>query len=395
DPSIKFKDNLKPYFADMHIHIGRDIYDRPVKITAAKTLTITNILKESSHRKGIQMVGVIDSQDPAVQQELKQLIEAKEAYELEGGGIRYEDVTVLLGSEIEVYDDNCQGPLHVLCYFPTLIKMERFSEWLTTKMKNITLSSQRYYGTAKELQYKVKELSGIFIPAHVFTPFKSLYGKGVRASLREVFDPDLIDGIELGLSSDTQMADQIKELHDYTFVSNSDAHSLPKIGREYQQIIMEEPSFQEFYYALHQVKGRKISKNFGMNPQLGKYHTTVCSKCMKDLSLNDKICSNCGSKKIIKGVFDRIQELADVTGVTRERPPYIYQVPLEYLPKLGRNTFDHLLNAFHTEMNFIHHVSYTRLKEVVSEKLATSIIQNREGKMAIKAGGGGKYGSLE
>src|SRR5699024_3377194 len=150
---------------------------------------------------------------------------------------------------------------------------------------------------------------------------------------REVFGPDLIDGIELGLSSDTQMGDQIKKLHDYTFDSDSDAHAQPKNGGEYQQSIMVAASIQEFYHALNKVKGKKISKNFGMNPQLGKYHTTVCSKCMKDLSLNDKICSNCGSKKIIKGVFDRIQELADVTGVTRERPPYIYQVPLEYLPK--------------------------------------------------------------
>src|SRR5690625_6682345 len=114
-------------------------------------------------------------------------------------------------------------------------------------MKNITLSSQRYYGSAKELQYKVKELEGLFIPAHVFTPFKSLYGKGVTESLTEVFDADLIDGIELGLSSDTKMADQIEELHRYTFLTNSDSHSLAKIGREYQQIKMMEPSFQEFY----------------------------------------------------------------------------------------------------------------------------------------------------
>src|SRR5690625_2432888 len=135
-------------------------------------------------------------------------------------------------------------------------------------MKNITLSSQRYYGTAKDLQYKVKELDGLFIPAHVFTPFKSLYGKGVKKSLQEVLDPDLVDGIELGLSSDTYMADQIKELHDYTFLTNSDSHSLAKIGREYQQITMLEPSFEEFYYALHKVKGRRIKANYGMDPKL-------------------------------------------------------------------------------------------------------------------------------
>jgi len=389
------KEELKPYYADMHIHIGRDIYNHPVKITAAKNLTLTNVLRESSRRKGIHMIGVIDSQAPAVQQEIRNLIENDKAYELQKGGIRFEQVTLLLGSEIEVYDEQCQGPLHVLCFFPTLDKIQTFSEWLTGKMKNITLSSQRYYGTAKELQYKVKELSGIFIPAHVFTPFKSLYGKGVKSSLKEVLDPDLIDGIELGLSSDTNMADQIKELHDYTFLSNSDAHSLPKIAREYQEILMEEPSFEEFYYALHEVKGRKIQRNFGMNPQLGKYHTTVCADCMEVLSPADEKCYSCGSKKVVKGVFDRIQELTDTQKGRGDRPPYIYQVPLEYLPKLGPKTFDKLINAFHTEMNIIHHVPYDELIEVVSEKLADYIIHNREGKMAIKAGGGGIYGKIE
>src|SRR5690625_1573210 len=386
---------LKSYFADMHIHIGRDLYNHPVKITAAKNLTLTNVLRESSRRKGINLIGVIDSQAPAVQQEIKNLIKEGEAYELEDGGIRFEHVILLLGSEIEVYDDECQGPLHVLCYFPTLAKIEIFSEWLTTRMKNITLSSQRYYGTAKELQHKVKELAGIFIPAHVFTPFKSLYGKGVRSSLKEILDPDLIDGVELGLSSDTEMADQIEELHDYTFVSNSDAHSLPKIAREYQEILMKEPSFKEFYYALHQVEGRKIQRNFGMNPQLGKYHTTVCVDCLEALSPRDDKCTSCGSKKIVKGVFDRIKELANAQEEIVSRPPYIYQVPLEYLPKLGPKTFEKLISSFQTEMNIIHHVPHDELIEVVSEKLADYIIRNREGRMSIKAGGGGIYGKIE
>ncbi|GGA60759.1 endonuclease Q family protein [Ornithinibacillus halotolerans] len=385
---------LQTYFADMHIHIGRDIFNGPVKITASKNLTITNILKESSRNKGINLIGVIDCQSPNVQLELKQLIEQGQAYELDDGGIRFEEVTLLLGSEIEVYDENCQGPIHVLCFLPTLAEMEQFSEWLVSKMKNITLSSQRYYGSAKELQYKVKELSGLFIPAHVFTPYKSLYGKGVKRSLEEVLDPDLIDGIELGLSSDTFMADQISELHAYTFVTNSDAHSLAKIGREYQEIEMKDPSFKEFMYALHQVEGRKIVRNFGMNPKLGKYHNTVCDACLHPMDPEATICEKCSSKKIVKGVADRILELKDFHGENTSRPPYLYQVPLEYLPKLGPKTFQKLLDHFQTEMNIIHHVPYEKLIEAIPEKLAHSIIQMREGKLQVNAGGGGKYGTV-
>src|SRR5699024_8473099 len=172
-------------------------------------------------------------------------------------------------------------------------------------------------------------LGGVFVLAHVFTPFKSTYGKGVHQSLTEVFDPDLIDAIELGLSSDTEMADQIEELHHYTFLSNSDAHSLAKIAREYQAMEMKEPSFKEFYCALHEVNGRRITKKYGMNPKLGKYHTTVCDKCLTPLEIETKQCPNCHSTKIIKGVFDRIQELANTDPQLKKRPPYLHQVPLE------------------------------------------------------------------
>ncbi|MBR3120110.1 MAG: TIGR00375 family protein [Oceanobacillus sp.] len=378
----------------MHIHIGRDKYGKPVKITGAKSLTLTNILMESSRNKGIDMIGVIDCHAPAVQEEIKSLIDNGEASELPEGGIRFERVTLILGSEIEIYDENCLGPIHVLVYLPTLSSMEAFSKWLSTRMKNITLSSQRYYGSAKQLQYKVKELGGLFIPAHVFTPFKSLYGKGVRCSLGEVLDPDLIDGIELGLSSDTQMADQLSELHRYTFVTNSDAHSLPKIAREYQEVVMQNPTFKEFNWALHRVDGRQIKRNFGMNPLLGKYHTTVCSNCFEQVTTDITKCPKCGSTKIIKGVSDRIEELKNTDKQEVERPDYLYQVPLEYLPTLGPKTFQKLLNAFGTEMEVIHHTPYQNLIEVVPEKLANSIIQMREGKLPIKAGGGGKYGSI-
>ncbi|TQS74479.1 TIGR00375 family protein [Ornithinibacillus gellani] len=385
---------LQSYFADMHIHIGRDMYDKPVKITGAKSLTLTNILKESSRRKGIHMIGVIDSHAPHVQQELQILIQENKAIELEEGGVQFENVTLILGSEIEIFDENCQGPIHVLCFFPKLENIQAFSAWLTERMKNISLSSQRYYGTARALQYKVKELEGIFIPAHVFTPFKSLYGKGVNRSLTEVFDPDLIDGIELGLSADTSMADQIRELHEYTFITNSDAHSLAKIAREYQEIMMEHPSFKEFYWALHQVEGRKIIRNFGMNPLLGKYHSTVCANCMNQVATQTALCPSCGSKQIVKGVADRIQELADAENNPSERPAYLYQVPLEYIPKLGPKTFNKLLNAFQTEMNIIHHVPYEQLLEVIPASMADAICQMREGQMDIIAGGGGRYGKL-
>jgi uncharacterized protein (TIGR00375 family) len=190
------------------------------------------------------------------------------------------------------------------------------------------------------------------------------------------------------------MADQISELHAYTYVTNSDAHSLAKIGREYQEILMEEPSFKEFNYALHNIDGRKIVRNYGMNPQLGKYHRTVCDNCSAYMNPDSTECEQCKSHKVVKGVADRIEELADNQQLLNNRPPYLYQVPLEYLPKLGPKTFNKLLDSFQTEMNIIHHVPYESLVKVVPEPIARSIMQMREGKLSIIAGGGGKYGSV-
>lgn len=389
---------MKKYFVDLHIHIGRTKTGRPVKITGAKTLTIENILYEASFIKGMDMIGVIDCHVPEVLQELRDLIEAGKVIEQAGGGLRFSNVTLLLGTEIEVYDERCQGPLHVLAYFPTMEIMQSFSNWLSGKLKNITLSTQRIYETAIHLQEKVKELGGLFIPAHVFTPFKSLYGAGVHTSLTEILDPHLIDAIELGLSSNTEMADQLTELQRFAFLSNSDAHSLGKIAREYQAVQMESPTFAELNLALHYEAGRKIAANFGLDPRLGKYHRTTCAKCQTRIE-GEECCPQCGHSGITKGVYERLQELKQGQEKVQEtkhiRPPYIHQVPLDFIPKLGPKTLEKLRNHFGTEMNIIHYVLEKELQKVVGPVIADMIVLARKGQLSVTAGGGGRYGKVD
>ncbi|GAE36857.1 DNA helicase II [Halalkalibacter akibai JCM 9157] len=376
----------------MHIHIGRTRLGAAVKITAASSLTLKSIIHYAKEIKGIDIVGVIDCHVREVLCEIEDDIANGIAIELEDGGINYSGVTLLLGSEIELYDENCQGPIHVLAFLPTLAAMHEFSEWISTRMKNSSLSSQRIYENARVLQQKVHELKGLFIPAHVFTPFKSLYGKGVKESLKEVFTPALIDAIELGLSSDTQMADQIAELHSYPFITNSDAHSLEKMAREYQIIKMMNPTFKELRLALKGENGRRIVSNYGLNPLLGKYYETICAKCSAVVTLQ---CSNCGSTSMIKGVSDRLRELASSKSIEVARPPYQHQIPLEFIPKLGKKTLEKLRDHFGTDMNIIHQVEEKQLQQVVSPVISSAIVAARNGTLSIKAGGGGTYGKVE
>ncbi len=385
---------MKEIYADLHIHIGRTVTGRPVKITGSRTLTLANILQTASSRKGLDMIGIIDCHSPEVLLELEEFVKRGKMVELPDGGLHFGDMTLIPGSEIELYDRYCQGPIHVLAYFPTLGKMKAFSEWMSLHVKNITLSSQRIYVEGRELQKKVHELGGLFVPAHVFTPFKSLYGKGVKSSLSEVFDAENIDAIELGLSSDTRMVEGIKEIQRYSFLTNSDAHSLGKMAREYQKLLLEQSSFGELKKALRGQEGRTILANYGLNPLLGKYYQTVCAKCGLQIPDEEASCPHCGGGTFIKGVSTRIRELSDEGLPAVKRPPYIHQVPLDFIPGLGPKTFERLLQTFGTEMAILHKATREQIAEIVPEKLALLIDKARKGEISINHGGGGKYGKV-
>ncbi|WHY70330.1 endonuclease Q family protein [Fictibacillus enclensis] len=389
---------LNTYYADLHVHIGRSRSGKPVKITGARTLTLSNILEMASSVKGINLLGIIDCHVPEVIDEMEEMLAAGEMIEHPEGGLWYQNVCLLPGSEIEIYDENCKGPVHVLSFFPTVEKMKHFSLYLRGRMKNVTLSSQRIYESAHNLQRVTKELGGLFIPAHVFTPHKSVYGKGVKSSLSEIFLPELIDAIELGLSSDTNMADGIQELRQFPFLSNSDAHSLEKIGREYQTIQMEKPTFAEFKLALINKEGRRITANYGLDPRLGKYYETTCAKCSAFIYEETGMkCAECKSTAVIRGVRNRITELSaiPVTPTDRgERPPYIHQVPLEFIPALGPKTLQKLRDHFGTDMAVLHDIEEKDLRTVAPQAVVRHILLAREGKLSLKAGGGGTYGKV-
>ncbi len=376
---------------------------KPIKITAARSLNFANIAKECCDRKGIQMVGIIDSASPYVIEDIENFLKNGDAYEIKDGGIIYKDkVCIILGSEIEtseINDEGKTGSAHNLCYFPSLEDIKGFSKEMSTHIKNMTLSSQRANISAYQLIDIVEKYHGILIPAHAFTPHKSFYGN-CTSRLSRIFQDkfDKIFAIELGLSADTELADQISELETRSFITNSDAHSLPKIAREYNKLLLNDISFKELVKALKREEGRKILANYGLDPKLGKYHRTYCETCDRAIEGNPPIgqCPYCHGTNITMGVLDRIVKIRDKEkSISPEyRPPYIYQIPLTFIPGLGSKTIDKLLSTFETEMNILHKLSQDDIEAVVGEKVAKTIINVREGKASIQSGGGGVYGKL-
>ncbi|WP_371369417.1 hypothetical protein SRRS_25950 [Sporomusa rhizae] len=391
---------LNQYFADLHIHVGMSESGKWIKIPTSRHLTVREILQEAAERKGMNLIGVIDALSPLVLADIRVLIEEGLLVPVSGGGYLYKDkLLLILGAEIETRELH-GGLAHTLVFTPDIDTMVKFSAYMSQFIRNINLSSQNAHMPLKQLVQIASGFESLIVPAHVFTPHKSLYGVCCARISHILSDKDMykLAAVELGLSADSIMADRIAELNEYTFFTNSDAHSLDKIAREYNILAMENLSFEELAKTMSRTGTRQVKANYGLDPRLGKYHRTFCANCnyTDTDGLQENHCPKCNSSNLIKGVFDRINEIADYPKPHHpsQRPPYLYQIPLEFIPGLGKKTLVKLLTEFNTEMNILHNVSYEALCEVSGSKLADFIISARTGTAAIAAGGGGIYGRV-
>jgi PHP family Zn ribbon phosphoesterase len=367
--------------ADLHVHVGRAA-GGPVKITASPRLTPAAALEESSDRKGLDAVAVVDAHSPRVLADLDRLVRSGELEPLPGGGLRRSGERPLLllpASEVEVVEHGL-GPVHYLCYLPDLDTALGFSGFLSGRVTNVALGSPRARSSGEELARWVGREGGFLVPAHVFTPHKGYFGQGGRDLSRHLSDRALeaIPAVELGLSADTAMAEAVPSLGPFTFLSNSDAHSPETIAREHNALMVGEPrpagpaagegsnppgemDFQTLFSA---VRDGRVAANYGLDPRLGKYHRAFCPRCgfRADLAEGARpseraqagaaadgrpgagpggrpgagpdarpgadavgaanrrgVCPACGAREFVGGVFDRVLQLSG-GGAVREAP---------------------------------------------------------------------------
>lgn len=390
---------LTRYYVDLHVHIGVNEDGRWVKMATSRRLTLRQVLTEAMQRKGLDVLGVVDAASPRVQQDINRLMQEGLLTPLAGGGLSYQGrVTLLLAAEVETTEET-GGQAHVLAFFPDMATITAFTAFLSQHVKNVALSSQNCHLPLAALGREVVAREGVIIPAHVFTPHKGLYG-ACTARLSQVVPDGLwekIPAVELGLSADSDMADRIEELRDITFVSNSDAHSPDNIGREYNAVFMPAADYASLLAALYRHQGAHVAANYGLDPRLGKYHRTYCSACghLADVATTGR-CAFCGSDKIVPGVWDRIMAIADYATPRHpeHRPPYVYQIPLRYLPGIGPKSYARLLQHCGTEMYVLHQASEQELAAAAGTKVAAAVVAMRRQGAVIDAGGGGKYGRV-
>lgn len=380
-------------YADLHIHVGRTRQGKPVKISASPQLTPENILQTSRDQKGLQLIGLVDAACRGVLHDLKSLVNEGRVEPTLGGGLSWQGVTLLLGSEIEIAHTTGKAA-HFLAFFSDLESLSHYARHLSSWVTNPFLSTQRLNMAADAWLQMVTDYGGVPLAAHAFTPHKGVYGNCVR-KLGEMFKtPELIQGLELGLSADTNMASQVTDTHSYAYISNSDAHSLASIGREFTVYDLPAVNFEEWKNALKQ-NGKGIVANHGLEPLLGKYYRSFCAACqlMAEKEMPTFICPRCG-RTMVFGVWDRLREISDSAGQAPSRPLYRAHVPLFMLPGVGPQTYERMIKKLGTEIEILYTVSLETIAHEVGLNLAKQIAAVRLGALPIQPGGGGKYGRI-
>lgn len=385
---------MNTFFADLHVHIGQ-AGSQAVKITASRDLQVKTLLYRDAPRKGLDIVGVVDAACIPVEREITELVRQGDLQELKAGGfLARNGVLLIAAAEVE----SVEG-VHSIIYLPSLDSIHTYQKYLRSRVRNLSLSTQKAAVGIRELINLSILLDGVYCPAHAFTPHKGVYGC-CTASLEKLLGPDFvcIKVMELGLSSDSDMADLLSECRHFNFLSNSDAHSPANLGREYNLLRLREKNFAELKLGLENREGRKIIANYGLDPLLGKYHRSYCPSCdlIIDLPAPVQACPECAGTSLINGVYDRIIEIRDYEAPHHPlfRPPYYYRVPLRQLPGIGAKKHQALLQAFGSEIELLERAEMEKIARVGGNDLARIIQSMRRGRLPIKPGGGGRYGRV-
>ena len=371
--------------ADLHTHSC-------FSAATSKDMVIDNIAPKSLE-KGLNLVGTGDAFHP------KWLDIVEESTEYKGDGIYSKgDCDFILPAEVEA-----QHKIHHLIIIPNIESARELSEKFISSNKYID-GRPRSPLSGAELFELVKEYDCMIGPAHSFTPWTGMYK--TYGSVYDCYEKKC-DFVELGLSADTDMADTIKELSDFVFLTNSDAHSPwpHRLGREFNQIEMEDISFSSLQKAF---KHKTVKANYGLLPNLGKYHMTACTKCYKIIDpeiakANGMKCS-CGGR-IKKGVDFRISEIADYKEPKHpaHRPPYVHLMPLAEVigmvydkgvtTKTVQGIWQKLIDAFGPEIDVLINTPLEDISKI-DRKTAIGIEGFRNKTLNVVPGGGGKYGEI-
>ncbi len=432
------------FVADLHLHSK---YSRAV----SQNMQLGNMAAWAK-LKGINVVGTGDFTHPFWFDKLRtELVEAGNGlYRLKQGP---EDIYFMLTCEISsIYSQGGKGRrIHTLFMFPDMESVEKFNQELIRRHANLRSDGRPIVGIKSrdlaEIALAVNERV-LIIPAHIWTPWFSLYGSfSGFDSIEECFGDTskYIYGIETGLSSDPAMNWKIADLDKRSILSFSDAHSLPKMGREVTVFEGREISYDCIYNAIKVTKEQRAggdkeidSVSFGSSvtsvpskiaftiefyPEEGKYHFTGHRNCNfsqspEETVKNGNVCPKC-SRSLTIGVMHRVEELKSQNSNLKTevkngvrwcyseegRPPYVTLVPLSEIlaEALGvavgtrkvEETFINLVKNFGSEFGVLMKADLMDITKYAGARISEAVGRVRGGDIVVEPGYDGKFGVVK
>ncbi len=407
--------NMLRQILDLHIHSR---YSR----ACSKQLEL-EIIAKTCEMRGIDIVATGDFTHPAWFRSIKEKL-----VECGGGLYRLKDGTsktkFLLGTEvasIKKHKDSTRR-VHLLLFAPSIEVLERFNNELARRGYNLNADGRPILGlTCKDLLQLMLEIDErmVMIPAHAWTPWFGIFGsKGGYNSIEDTFDElsKYVWAIETGLSSDPLMNAHVSRFDNLGLISNSDAHSPQKLGREANVMQFENESdvtYDEIMRIVKKKDKEKFLYTIEFYPEEGKYHFDGhrdCKFVCHPIETKKKykgICPVC-KKPLVIGVMNRVIELADRTEEQARaalRIPYKSMVPLPEIiagtlqkgvaAKAVEIEYQNLIKKLGTEFYILTEASIVDIERASSAHIALAIDRVRSGNIFIRPGYDGEFGVVK
>ncbi|KPJ57414.1 DNA helicase UvrD [Parcubacteria bacterium DG_74_2] len=395
------------FIADFHIHSK---YSRATSFRS----NLENFSKWMKI-KGIRVLATGDFTHPEWLKNLKERLEGAEPGLFKLKNSESENRFILTTEVSCIYSKKRRlRKIHLVLFAPSFKIIEKINNQLSF-FGNLKPDGRPTFGLdAKEIVKIILNISDecLIIPAHIWTPWYSLFGsRSGFDSIEECFEDysKYIFAIETGLSSNPEMNWRLSALDKITLISCSDAHSSPNIGRE-ANVFNTELSYPAIVEAIKSKDPQKFLYTIEFFPQEGKYHFDGHRNCGISLSPKETkkyngICPVCG-KPLTIGVLNRVEQLADrPEGFNPPNAiPFKSLIPLEQIiadalgqgvgTVEGKKEYKNLIEKFENEFEVLLNTPKESLEKVTLPKIAEAIIRVREGKVEIEPGFDGVYGKI-
>ncbi len=395
------------FIADLHVHSR---YSR----ATSRDMELES-LAVWGKKKGISLLGTGDFTHPTYFAEMRSKLEpfGEGIYVLKGGE---RETKFMLTTEVSnIFSQGGKvRKIHTLIFAPNFSAVEGINDKLRSLGKLGSDGRPIFGFPVKELVKIVLGISNecLVVPAHAWTPWFSVFGANSGFdSLEECFEEEVkhIFAIETGLSSDPEMNWRLSTLDNITLISNSDAHSPSRLGREAN--VFDCPlDYREIIQAIRDKDPRKFLFTIEFFPQEGKYHYDGHRNCGVVFSplqtkTNDYLCPVC-KKKLTVGVMHRVGEMADRAEgfIPGNSIPSIHMIPLGEIiaesldvgvgTKAVESEYERLIQAGRSELAVLLDLPPEELKRFTSSRVLEGIIRVRQGKLHISPGHDGVYGKI-